>query len=233
VSGLWQRYAGRFNALSLRERVMVFAAVMVAVLALGYTLAIEPQLLKQKRLAGSILQKHSEMKAVEAQVGKLLAGRGPDAGRSERQRLERTRAELAELEARIRAEERKFTEPARMRRVIEGLLARNRGVALEEMKTLAADTIAAAAATNATAAAAAATKPAAKPAAGERLIYRHGVELRVSGSYLDLLAYARDLEKLPSQLYWGALELDAAAYPKVSMKLTVYTLSLDPAWLSV
>ena len=29
------------------------------------------------------------------------------------------------------------------------------------------------------------------------------------------------------------LELDAAAYPRVAMKLTVYTLSLDRAWLSV
>jgi MSHA biogenesis protein MshJ len=63
VNDLWQRYAGRLNALTLRERVMVFAAVMVAVVALGYTLAIEPQLVRQKRLATAMLQKHSEMKA--------------------------------------------------------------------------------------------------------------------------------------------------------------------------
>jgi MSHA biogenesis protein MshJ len=236
VSGLWQRYSTRFDALTLRERVMVFAAVMVVVMALGYTLAIEPQLLKQKRLATAMLQKQSEMKAFETQVGTLLGSAGPGAQRSGRERLAQLRAELAALEARIRAEERRFTAPAQMRRVIEGLLARNRGVALEEMKTLAVDTVSAAAA--ATAALASqpvklSAKPAPQAASGERLIYRHGVELTVSGSYLDLLAYARDLEKLPSQLYWGALELDAGAYPKVSMKLVVYTLSLDPAWLSV
>lgn len=228
MSALWQRYAGRFNALTLRERAMVFAAVMVAIVALGYTLAIEPQVLKQKRLAGAMLQKQSEMKAFEAQVAKLVAGRGDQTARAERERLARARTELSMLEARIRAEERRFTAPAQMRRVIEGLLARNRSVALEEMKTLAVDTIAANAVTSATA-----VKPAAKPAVGEPVIYRHGVELTVSGSYLDLLAYARDLEKLPSQLYWGALAIDAAGYPKVLMKVTVYTLSLDPAWLSV
>jgi MSHA biogenesis protein MshJ len=48
-----------------------------------------------------------------------------------------------------------------------------------------------------------------------------------------LLAYVRDLEQLPTQLYWASLELDAADYPKVAMKLTVYTLSLDRAWLNV
>lgn len=222
---LWQRIAGRFDGLALRERVFVFAALMVATAAAGYTLMIEPQVVRHKRLAGAILQKHSEMKGFEAQLAKLLEGRGPDAGRSELERLARMRAELAALNARIAGEERRFTTPAQMRAVIEGLLARNRSVSLVEMRSLAAEGIAPGA------------KPPAgtpvKPAAGERLIYRHGVELVVRGSYLDLLAYARDLERLPSQLYWGALALDAAAYPKVSMKLVVYTLSLDPAWLSV
>jgi MSHA biogenesis protein MshJ len=225
VSDLWQRYAGRFDALSLRERAMVFAAVMVAIVAAAYTLAIEPQLLKQKRINGAMLQKQSEMKAFEAQVAKFVGDGTLDAGRAERERLARLRTELRALEASITAEERKFTAPSQMRAVLQGLLARNRGVALVEMKTLAADTVV----SN--------VKPAPNPAAslalGWRLIYRHGVELTVSGSYLELLAYARDLEKLPKQLYWGAIELNATAYPKVSMKLTVYTLSLDPAWLSV
>lgn len=225
MSDLLRRYAARVDALSLRERVMVFAAVMVAVLALGYTLAIEPELAKHKRIAGAMLQKHSEMKGFEAQVTKLLGSGAQQAHRSERERLARLRAELSMLEGRISSEERRFTAPSQMRAVVEGLLARTRGVALVELKTLAAETVAAGAKPGA--------KPAAKPAPAGRLIYRHGVELTVSGSYLDLLGYARELEKLPSQLYWGALELDAVAYPKVSLKLTLYTLSLDPAWLSV
>lgn len=218
MSDLWRRYAARFDALTLRERVMVFAAVMVALLALSYTLLLEPQLVKQKRFNAAILQKHAEMKSFEAQAAKLFGGRGQDA---ERERLVRLRAELAGLEGRISAEERRFTAPAQMRGVVESLLARHRGVAMVELKTLAVGTIAATA------------KPPAKPASGERLIYRHGLELTVSGSYLDLLAYVRDLEKLPTQIYWSALDLDAASYPKLSLKLTLYTLSLDPTWLNV
>ena len=229
MSALWQRYAGRINALTLRERVMVFAAVMVAVVALGHTLAIEPELVKHKRLSGAMLQKNSEMKAFEVQIEKLVGSRPGNAGGSERERLVRARSELNALEGRIRAEERRFTAPAQMRRVVEGLLARNRGVALEEMKTLAVETLSAGAPN----AKPPAKPPAGKPVAAEGLIYRHGLQLTVSGSYLDLLAYARDLEKLPSQLYWDRLAIDAAAYPKVVMRLTVYTLSLDPAWLNV
>lgn len=225
MKDLWQRYAARFDALSMRERAMVFAATMVALLALAYTLMIEPELVKQKRSATAILQKQSEMRAFEAQVTKLIGSRAQDPDRAERERLAQLKSELAGLEARIAAEERKFTAPSQMRAVITGLLGRSRGISLVEMKTLATGTIATSSKP--------AAKPAAKPPAPERLIYRHGLELTVSGSYLDLLAYVRDLEKLPTQLYWGALELDAAAYPRVSMKLTVYTLSLDRTWLSV
>ena len=47
--------SGKYDALSLRERAMVFAAVMVAVLAFAYTMMIEPQLVQQRRTASAIL----------------------------------------------------------------------------------------------------------------------------------------------------------------------------------
>ena len=68
---------------------------------------------------------------------------------------------------------------------------------------------------------------------GERLIYRHGMELTVSGGYLELLRYLEQLEGLPTQLYWTALDLNAASYPSHRMKIVVYTLSLDRSWLNV
>jgi MSHA biogenesis protein MshJ len=239
VKALWQRYAQRFDALTVRERAMISAALLVALLALAYTLMIEPELLRHRRMSATMQQKQAEMKAFEAQVTALIASRAHDPDRAERDRLAKLNQELAELESRVAAEERRFTAPSQMRTVIGGLLARSRGVSLVEMKTLAPTTIAESRAAAAKPAPgvkppAAAKPPAAgKPQPSERLIYRHGLELTLTGSYLDLLAYVRDLEQLPTQLYWASLELDAADYPKVAMKLTVYTLSLDRAWLNV
>jgi MSHA biogenesis protein MshJ len=233
VSELWKRYAGRIDALSLRERVMVFSAAMVAVLALGFELMVAPEIAKQKRLSIAMTQKNTEMRAFEAQLAKLLATRQQDPDRAERERLAKLKGELGVLEARVSAEERKFTAPAQMRTVVEGLLRRARGVQLVEMKTLAVSTVTSSKAGAKPPAKPPAEKVAERPPGAERLIYRHGLELTVSGSYLELLAYARELEQLPSQLYWGVLHVDAAGYPRVVMKLTVYTLSLDPTWLSV
>lgn len=214
MSELWRRASAKFDGLSLRERAMVSAAALVALLALAYTLMIEPEALKQRRAAAAMLQKQSEMRALDAQLQALSGARAQDPAQQPRERLAQLTRQLHELEARIASEERRFTAPAQMRGVIESVLGRSRGVALVEMKTLPVTTLA-------------------PKEAKERRIYRHGLELTVSGSYLDLLAYVRDLEALPTQLYWGGLNVDGAQYPKVLMKLTVYTLSLDRAWLNV
>lgn len=214
MNALWRRTAAKFDALSVRERVMVSAAVMVALLALAYTLMIEPELKKQQRSSAAMLQKQSEMRALDAQVQGLLAARAQDPDRARRERLAQLAGQVKELESSINAEERRFTRPAQMRGVVEGVLGRARGVELVELRTLAVTTLSA-------------------KESKDRVIYRHGLELTVSGSYLDLLAYLRALEALPTQLYWGALSIDASKYPQVLMKLTVYTLSLDRAWLNV
>jgi MSHA biogenesis protein MshJ len=229
---LWQRYAGFYDALSLRERTMIFAAAAVVVVAFGYLVLLDGENARQRRLSAAIAQKRGEMKALEAQVGQLVEAKAADPDRAVRERLAIVRSQLADTETAIGAEERKFTAPGQMRSVVEGLLGRRSAVRLVELKTLPVTSIADARA------AASGTKPAAtpgagKPAAADRLIYRHGIEVTVSGAYLDLLGYARELETLPTQLYWGGLEIDAAAYPRVVMKLTVYTLSLDRAWLNV
>jgi MSHA biogenesis protein MshJ len=229
VKQLWKRYAERIDLLSLRERVMVFSALMVVLLAVVYTAYIDGEVKKEARLSSAIAKKQAEGKALQDQLMKIATSRGLDPDRIPREQLEAVRKQLADVESQISAEERKFTAPAQMRRVVEELLARSRAIQLVAMKSLPTTSIA-----EARAQAQAGSKPAAvKPSGAERLIFRHGIEIAVNGPYLDLLAYLAALERLPTQLYWSSLDIDASRYPRHTMKLIVYTLSLDRAWLSV
>jgi MSHA biogenesis protein MshJ len=67
---------------------------------------------------------------------------------------------------------------------------------------------------------------------GNRRVYKHGVQVLIEGPYLDLLAYVTRLEKQPWQVYWGRAVM-TADYPQAQVELTLYTLSLDKAWLVV
>jgi hypothetical protein len=55
----------------------------------------------------------------------------------------------------------------------------------------------------------------------------------VSGTYGELYDYLRMLERLPTQLYWARAELAVGQHPTLTLRLTAYTVSFDPAWLIV
>jgi MSHA biogenesis protein MshJ len=235
---LWQQYAAKMEAASLRERVMVFAAAAVVMIALLNALLIEPEFAKQRRLSREVAQRQGEIKSLQEQLQKMALARRSDPDQANRRQLEELRRQIAELDAKLSDEQRKFAPPERIGALLEELLARNRRLQLVDMRTLPVATLDQSGAVQkpAAAAPAAAEKaPAAKPAAPgpSGPIYRHGVEISVAGNFLDLLAYLRDLEKLPNQMYWGKLDLSVDAYPKTTLKLSVYTLSLDLAWLIV
>jgi MSHA biogenesis protein MshJ len=237
VKRLWQRYAERIDALNLRERILVFSAAMLVLVALVHTLYIDTEVKKERRLASAIAQKQAEARSLQDQLTRLVTSRALDPDRAPRERLEGVRRQLAAIESQIATEERKFTAPEQMRKVIEELLAKSRAVQLKSMKSLptASITEARAEAAGKPAAQGASQAPPAPqaPLAPERLVYRHGIEITVTGAYLDLLGYLADLERLPTQLYWSSLEIDASQYPRHTMRLVVYTLSLDRAWLNV
>jgi MSHA biogenesis protein MshJ len=225
------------EAASLRERVMVFAAVAVVLIALLNALLIEPEFLKQRRLSREVAQTQNEIRVMQEQLQAMARARQADPDAVNRARLETVRARIAEMDATLAEEQRKFAPPERIGALLEEMLSRNRRLQLVDLRTLPAVALGqngTPAAPSPAAAKPAAEKPAAaKPAGAGGPIYRHGVEITVSGSYLDLLAYLRDLEKLPNQMYWGKLDLSVATHPQVTLKLSVYTLSLDLAWLIV
>lgn len=242
MKGLWKQYSAKMEAASLRERVLIFAATAVVLIALLNAALIEPEFAKQRRLSREVAQRQGEIKSMQEQVQKMALARQKNPDEVHRLQLEALRRQTGELESKLVEEQRKFAPPERIGALLEEMLSRNRRLQLVDMRTLPVAALGQGGAVDKPAAAVPAdAKPAAeRPAAGKPgamaaggPIYRHGVEITVTGTYLDLLAYLRDLEKLPNQMYWGKLDLNVAVHPQVTLKLSVYTLSLDLAWLIV
>ncbi|MBI3375545.1 MAG: agglutinin biogenesis protein [Betaproteobacteria bacterium] len=230
---LWKQYTEKMDGASLRERAMIFAAAATLLIAALNFALIEPELVKQRRLSREVAQRQGEIKLMQEQIQAIALTRKADPDREMRVRSEALRRQIAELESKLAEEQRRFAPSAQVGALLEEMLSRNRRLMLVDMRTLPAATLGGEGgeAPKPAAQKPAAAKPAAPVPRGQ--IYRHGVEITVSGTYLDLLAYLKDLEKLPNQMYWGKLELAVSAHPQVTMKLSVYTLSLDLAWLVV
>lgn len=215
MNALLKRYADRIDAATLRERVFIFLALTLVLVYVAYAAALQPLRAKQKRSATETAQRQKELQTVQLEVQRLALSAQVDPNVPLRARQAALREQLADVEARIAQEQRRFTPPDRMRAVLQEMLQRNKGVAIVDLRSLPVAPISA------------------DKAGGPGELYRHGLELTLSGTYGELYEYLRGLERLPTQLYWSRMEFSVAEHPVITLKFTVFTVSFDRAWLIV
>jgi MSHA biogenesis protein MshJ len=221
----WERIAEKIDALSLRERGLVFFSVALVVLLTLYSSLIRPVVDQQRIVSRSLSQQESQIRVANQQLSAMITSRPEDPQAAARRRLDDLKRRIADTQRGLSQRQSTLVAADRMAGLIEDLVARNRSLELVGLKSLPPTRVGAGAQ---------GTRPEeSAPPAGERAVFRHGVELTVQGTYLDVLGYVRQLERLPTRLLWGRIDVSVAEYPRVTMKLTLYTLSFDRAWLIV
>jgi MSHA biogenesis protein MshJ len=73
------------------------------------------------------------------------------------------------------------------------------------------------------------------PAGNEELpgLWKHGVEIVLEGSYVDIANYVQGIEQLPQRLLPGGMSYQVERHPRSALTLRLYTLSLDKSWLEI
>lgn len=202
-----------FDTRTLRERVLLIVATAALIdFVIDFTL-IQPGTREQARLRDEIAAASAEEAQMQAERARLqaqlaaLAAQG--ANRTDRAgRAERADTPLADAEA--------------LAGLVRQLALGGDGVSLESMRALAPRRVDPGAREGSGAAAGKKVDPQTLPA---EPIYQHSVEFVLSGSYLDLLAYLREVEALPLQLYWGDARLAVSTHPRASLTAVVHAFS--------
>lgn len=224
----WQQLASRIDLLSQRERVLVFAGTLALLACLGQLAVLGPLQHRQDRLQNQIAQGRASLLETQAAIARKVTDAEVDPDLPLRDRLAAVRADSARMDQSLRTMQSGLVPPERIAPLLESMLRANGRLKLVSMQTLPVSSL------NDLGKDDAAAKPADKSAdKNADLLYRHGVELTLRGSYLDMVDYMGALEALPTQLFWGKADLQVEQYPTVRLTLTLYTLSLDPKWMKL
>jgi len=222
----WLSLAARFDALARRERAIIAAAALLALGFLGYSLLVEPQLLRAAAAAKTSKQAAADLSTAQAQLLEQRARlKDPDAVRNAD--LARNREAAAKLDSRLRELSSTLVAPERMQAFLESLLTKNSKLELLALRTLPPTLLIERGEEKKDGKAGAALND---PLPN---LYKHGIEIRIAGSYNDLLLYLEQLEGMPNRILWNKLNVAAEQYPRNVMTLTVFTLSLNRQWLIV
>jgi MSHA biogenesis protein MshJ len=213
----WDRQARRIDALSLRERAILFVSIAAVLAALFDTLVLTPQAARDKQRSDAQARQATEMTALREQFIALSRSSDEPAGQLRRQ-LEAAQAERARLDDQLRRAG-SLSAGEGLSAVLQRLLARQHGLVMERL-TLLEDTPVVAPAASGPA------LPALPIVAG---MSWQGVDLQVQGRYADAQRYLQALERELPGLRWGEMQLQATGHgepPRLQAQL--FLLKVQP-----
>ncbi len=251
---VWLSFLRKVDILSMRERAILFVLCSVGVLMIGFTFLIEPQLKLQKTLKTQQQTHQMQMGILQEELAQLSGAMRGDPDAEIKARLNEAKARLLLMDSDLSNLQKNLVAPDKMDTLLQNILKRNKRLQLISLKSFPVVNLFDVAKTSDSAAnaSASATEAATNTvstanqglpsSSGSKIatlnsdelsIYKHEVELVLEGNYLDMLAYIKELEAMPEQVYWSRGSLNVLEYPKASLSLQIFTLSLEKKWLNL
>lgn len=225
LKALFRKYTDRINNLSLRERAIVFVAILVVLYGIAANLLFPPLFAEQNRLKKQLADKRGQVQAFEGQIQAALARSAVDPDAANRSRRDQLATQLKTVDEVLAGVISRLVPPKDMARVVEQMLLKNRRLELIRIESLKPEPLQELAA---------GAKPGTSAIADAGpAVYRHGMRIELRGNYLDVLAYLRELEALPWKVFWGQISLKVEQYPTAAVNLQIYTLSTQAGWMAL
>jgi MSHA biogenesis protein MshJ len=202
--------ARRFDALTLRERMLVAAGVLAIVFVMWDAAIMQPLADHKARLS-------TELSDLQNGIDDTADAETTDPLQLAVRDRTVLKEQLNDTDRKLEAAADGLIPPERMIGVIRDVLSRQRGLKLVSLQNRAVAPLA----------------PPLDETVAATGPYVHPVEVVVEGSYFDVLAYLRELESLPWRFYWKTFDLSTTQYPTNRVRIELSTLSMDRAWLGV
>lgn len=251
-----QRWKDKFEALSLRERILFLMAI-VAAFYMTWDMMLMDRVRNQQKIAVTQLKKWQQQIAdIDARIQVVTAGLSGKKQTENKQRIEDLKTQINDVNQSEKHQAVRFIRPAQMVDVLKGLLAGEQGLRLTSLQSQAAQPL-----IHKILPATDAVDPASlKRGKPEKLfqagpqaeaqtsktpddvrrgtatppeVYQHGLEMVFQGDYNNTLNYLKKLQRLPWKFYWDEVRYEVLEYPKVRISLRIHTLSLEKGWIGV
>jgi MSHA biogenesis protein MshJ len=232
----WRMYSAKIDAMTLRERTLLFVALAFVVGVSMNILLIDPQTTRIKAMSNRMVQQQAELQTLQLKI-QAMQTQQARADEGNLGRRKETSSQIVAIDETLKVLQHKLVPAQSMKAILQEVLTRNARVQLVAMRTLPVAPLVEkhdnADQTSATAPAKPQDRPVKQEAAMEGNVFKHGFQITVQGSYADLYDYMARLEKLKWRMFWSRASLSTEDYPRLTLTMTIYTLSLDKAWLEI
>ncbi len=204
----------RFDSLTIREKLIVLATLIVALWGLWDNLIYTPLSERLNKAETQLKSLNIQIPALENAASQIEKAGSIDPDKKMRDGLRQVKEQLQKLEQGINSGTSEFVPAHLMTDLLKQLLKEHAGLKLLKMETLP-------------------TEPYTQTKIGNHWIYKHPLQIQLQGSFFDTLAYLDSLQSIELRLNWDGINYQVTEYPYAKTELKLYTLSFEENWLGL
>lgn len=218
----------KIDARIMRERALILATVF-AIIFMLWTFAVQSSIDKKtQETRDSLAALATQRTTVQTQIAAATQSLLNDPDKQKQEQIKQLQIDIAGVENQLQNVSQNLIKAEHLPQALQEVLQKTQQLTLLEVKTLPAQELHFTEVKTNT--------QNSQPTELEESragVYQHAVELRISGSYNQLLQLLISLEHLPWRFYWQSLDYHVDQYPNAEVILRVYTLSSEEGLFGV
>ena len=228
---LWRTYSEKFLAISQREQILILVSGLVVIIFGFFNLSIDGNLVAIAQDKKQVRQLSSANRSMENSIQTLQQSLMQDPNAALNRQIEQYEHKLAKVDQALLTLTSDLIDPIQMRHALVELLKVQKGVSLASFQLIGATPMAMGSSRTADEKSGQAQEKApdkaedAKAEVESLVLYRHGIKIKLQGSYFQLRDYLTQLESLQWKFFWQEFHYQLKEYPISELDIEIYSLS--------
>jgi MSHA biogenesis protein MshJ len=229
----WQQLSDKFLKLSSREMLLIFISGLVLFFMVPFTLMVEGNLINTKENTRKIAKLTQSNKDLTQNINELTKALTLDPNQVIKEQIANLEQRLTKVDEQLLTLTEELINPIEMRQALIQLLKLQQGVSLLSFKVLPAEPLLFTAQKEPNSDINGVNSATAETEQFASGLYRHGIQIKLSGKYFQLRDYLQQLEDLPWKFFWHDFNYQLIEYPKSELNIEIYSLSTNQEFVGV
>lgn len=236
----WQQYSDKFLTLTAREQYLILLTGLVAVYFIIFHAFIDSTAIQNTKLAKQISTMEADNRNLALSINEYQIALQKDPNKATRDKITQLEQQMAIVDEKLLTLTSELIDPIQMRFALMELLKVEPKVSLMSFELIGAepllsqqDLVPATANNNASSGQQPPQIPVIDTEAAGLNLYKHGIRIKLSGSYFDLRDYLLQLEKLKWKFFWKDFNFSLTEYPMNELAIEIYSLGTKEDFVGV
>jgi len=219
----------KIDKMSVRERALMLATSLAIVYFSWQSLVVDGVTNLKQKLTSNASEMQQQISSLQGQISEVSNSLSLDPIVRLEEKIRKTKQENDELQKKLTTMTEKLIPPREMTSLLRSILD-NKELVVMRVENIA--PIPVLAGNDKDKDEDEDKKKAAKDAALKFQVYKHGIEIVVTGTFFQIRDFLAEAEKLPWKVLWEELEFSVTKYPIATVRMVIRTLSVNASLLS-